>query len=175
MNRHVAHVFIRLTCTIVVAVGGFFLLQKPWRHAEVRSVARVLATIRMNGASHVYGTSVLVAPPHAAPFLAVVTPSCSSLGALLAFATIAVFLVSGPLTRRLVAAAAAGVLVVTVNIVRIVLSLGVGVHYGSHAMIVVHDWIGTLLGLFAVLAGFTVFLYLLLPNGKERTEAAIGR
>ena len=175
MNRHLAHAFIRLTCTIGVAVGGFFLLQEAWRKAEVRTVARVLSTFRMNGASHVYGTSVLVAPPHAAPFLAVVTPSCSALGALLAFATIAAFLVSGPWSRRMVAVAAAGLLVVTVNIVRIVLSLGVGVHYGSHAMIAVHDWIGTLLGLFAVLAGFTVFMYLLLPDGRDVPERTIGR
>jgi exosortase/archaeosortase family protein len=175
VNRHLAHACVRLTCTIGVAVGAFYALQQPWREAEIRAVAGVLSTTGMDRASHVYGTSVLVAPPHAAPFLAVVTPSCSALGALLAFATIALFLVPGPLLRRLIAACAAGALVVTVNIVRIVLSLGVGVRFGSHAMVAVHDWIGTLLGLFAVLAGFTVFMYLLLPHDGRRPEATVGR
>jgi exosortase/archaeosortase family protein len=129
----------------------------------------------MNGVSHVYGTRVLVEPPHALPFLASVTPSCSALGALLAFTTIAVFLVPGPPKRRLLAAGAAGGLVVIANIVRIGLSLGVGVHFGSHAMVVAHDWIGTLIGLFAVLAGFTVFMFLLLPDGEQLAEATVGR
>ena len=174
MNRHLAHAFVRLACTIGVAVGAFSVLQQPWREAEIRTVAGVLATTGMNGATHVYGTSVLVAPPHAAPFLAVVTPSCSALGALLAFSTIALFLVSGPMSRRLLAAGAAGALVVIVNILRIVLSLGVGVHFGSRAMVTVHDWIGTLLGLFAVLAGFTLFMFLLLPHDARGSEATVG-
>jgi exosortase/archaeosortase family protein len=175
VNRHLAHAFIRLVCTIVVAVGGFYLLQEPWRKAEIRTVSRMLSTAGMNRASHVYGTSVLVAPAHAAPFIAVVAPSCSALGALLAFSTIAMFLVSGPRSRRALAALAAGALVVVVNIVRIALSLGVGVNFGSHAMVTVHDWIGTLLGLFAVLSGFTVFMYLLLPHESQRPEISLGR
>jgi exosortase/archaeosortase family protein len=175
VNRHLAHAFIRLVCTIGVAVGGFYLLQQPWRKAEIQTVARMMSTAGMKGASHVYGTSVLVAPAHAAPFLAVIAPSCSALGALLAFSTIAMFLVSGPASRRAVAAVAAGALVVIVNIVRIALSLGVGVNYGSQAMVTVHDWIGTLLGLFAVLAGFTVFMYLLLPHDSERVEVTVER
>jgi exosortase/archaeosortase family protein len=175
VNRHLAHAFFRLVCTLVVVVGGFYLLQEPWRKAEVRTVVGMLSVADVNRASHVYGTSVLVAPEHAAPFLAVVAPSCSALGALLAFSTIAMFLVSGPLSRRALAAAVAGLLVVIVNLVRIALSLGVGVNYGSQTMVTVHDWIGTLLGLFAVLAGFTVFMYLLLPHDSERPEANVGR
>jgi len=175
VNRHLAHAFVRLVCTIGVAVGGFYLLQEPWRKAEIRTVVGLLSVSDVHRASHVYGTSVLVAPEHAAPFLAVVAPSCSALGALLAFSTIAMFLISGPVSRRALAAAAAGALVIVVNLVRIALSLGVGVNYGSQAMVTVHDWIGTLLGLFAVLAGFTVFMYLLLPHDSDRPEAFIGR
>jgi exosortase/archaeosortase family protein len=173
VNRHLAHAFFRLGCTVAVAVGGFYLLQQPWRKVELRTVVTVLSIIGVNGANHVYGTSVLVAPAHDAPFLAVVTPSCSALAALLAFATIAAFLVPGPPKRRLLAAAAAGALVLVVNVGRIALSLGVGTHFGSHAMVVAHDWIGTLLGLFAVLAGFTLFMFLLLPH--EGQVPTLGR
>jgi exosortase/archaeosortase family protein len=175
VNRHLAHAFFRLACTIGVAVGGFYLLQQPWRKVEVRTVAGVLSTIGVNGVSHVYGTSVLVEPPHAAPFLAVVTPSCSALGALLAFAAIAAFLIPGDASQRMRAAGAAGAVVVVVNVVRIGLSIGVGAHFGSHALIVFHDWIGTLLGLFGVLAGFTLFLFLLLPDDRHASEAIVGR
>jgi carbamoyl-phosphate synthase large subunit len=175
VNRHLAHAFFRLVCTIGLAVGGFYLLQQPWRKVEVRTVVGVLSRIGVNGVSHVYGTSVLVEPQHAAPFLAVVTPSCSALGALLAFAAIAAFLVPGEASRRVRAALAACALVIVVNVVRIGLSLGVGAHFGSHALVVFHDWIGTLLGLFGVLAGFTLFLFLLLPDDKHAVEATVGR
>jgi exosortase/archaeosortase family protein len=175
VNRHLAHAFFRLACTLGVAVGAFYVLQRPWRWIETRTVVGVLSMIGTEGAGHVYGTRVLVEPAHAAPFLAVITPSCSALGALLAFATIAVFLIPGPPKRRLLAACAAGALVVIVNIVRIALSLGVGAHFGSHAMVVAHDWIGTLLGLFAVLAGFTLFMFVLLPEERHVPEATVGR
>src|SRR5262245_36671288 len=131
MNRHLTHAFVRLVCTTAVAVGGFYVLQQPWRKAELRTVVGVLSTFGVNGARHVYGTNVLVAPSHAEPFLATVTPSCSALGALLAFSSIALFLVPGPPPRRALAAAAASGLVVIVNVARICLSLGVGVRFGS--------------------------------------------
>jgi exosortase/archaeosortase family protein len=164
VNRQIAHAFVRLASTVLVTVGGFYLLQERWRKAELRIVVDVVSTFGVHRANHVYGTSVLVAPQHAAPFLAEVTPSCSALGALLAFSAIALFLVPGSVSRRAVAAGVASALVVIANVVRIALSLGVGVRFGSHAMVVVHDWIGTLIGLFAVLAGFTAFMFLLLPK-----------
>jgi exosortase/archaeosortase family protein len=134
----------------------------------------MLSAFGVDRAWHVYGTSVLVAPQHAAPFVAVVTPSCSALGALLAFSAIALFLVPGPRLRRALAAGTASALVVIVNIVRIALSVVVGFRFGSHAMVVVHDWIGTLLGFFAVLAGFTLFMFLLLPKGSHLRDETVG-
>ena len=174
MNRHITHAFVRLASTVVLAVGGFYLLQQPWRKAELRTVICVLSAFGVERAWHVYGASVLVAPRHAAPFVAVVTPSCSALGALLAFSAIALFLVPGPWSRRAFAAATASGLVVVVNIVRIALSLSAGVWFGSHAMVLVHDWVGTLLGFFAVLAGFTLFMFLLLPKASPLWDETLG-
>ena len=45
---------------------------------------------------------------------------------------------------------------------------------GAHAMVLVHDWVGTLLGFFAVLAGFTLFMFLLLPKASPLWDETLG-
>lgn len=175
MNRHLAAALLRLVCTLGVALVAFALLHESWRRIEASVIAHALTDVGVSGAGQVYGTHILVEPQHSAPFLANVTSSCSALGSILAFAAIATFLLHASIARRVLAVLSASALVVVCNCVRIALALGVGVHWGSHAMVAFHDWIGTIIGLFSVLAGFTLFVFTLLPSNKRLLEAALAR
>jgi len=175
MNRHLAYALLRLFCTLVSAFVAFELLHEWSRRFEARAVARVMTDVGITGANQVYGSRILVRPSHAAPFLATVTPSCSALGAVLTFIAIAVFMLHGPLGRRVLAVAVAAGVVTGGNMVRISLALVVGLHAGSHAMVVFHDWVGTALGLLSILAGFTFFVFVLLPSNRKLLEAALGK
>jgi hypothetical protein len=41
-------------------------------------------------------------------------------------------------------------------------------------MVVFHDWVGTIFGMFFVLLGFTLFVFMLLPSNKRLLEASRG-
>ena len=175
MNRHLALALVRLFCTLASAFVAFELLHDWSRRVEARAIANALTEVGVTGASQVYGSRILVEPSHAAPFLATVTPSCSALGAVLTFLAIAIFLLHGPIGRRALAVCVAAAIVIGCNMIRIGLALLVGLHAGSHAMVVFHDWVGTAFGLLSILAGFTFFVFVLLPSNKRLLEAALGR
>jgi carbamoyl-phosphate synthase large subunit len=174
MNRHLAAAIARLTMTIAFVFIAFGLLHEPSRRFEARMVAWTMSTLGIGGVGRVYGPKILVLPAHKPAFLATVTPSCSALAAVLTFLAIATFLLHGPLGRRMFAVLAAAGVVIACNIVRIGLSLAVGLHTGSHGMVVFHDWVGTIFGMFYVLAGFTLFVFMLLPSNKRLLEASYG-
>jgi carbamoyl-phosphate synthase large subunit len=146
---------------------GFGLLLDRWRAYEVRVVAATLHAIGLHDVRDGYANFLLVVPPRSRAFLATVTPSCSSLGAVLAFAAIALFLVPGSAGRRLGAFLLASMVVVGCNIVRIGLSIWVGVATDSGGLVLFHDWVGTAFGIFYVLLGFMAFLYVLLPSDRR--------
>jgi carbamoyl-phosphate synthase large subunit len=94
----------------------------------------------------------------------VLTPYCSSLVSILALAAIAVFVLRGPLLRRLSAFTVAGMFVLTCNVLRIGGSLWAGLRYGPQGLVLFHDWLGTMFGLLYTLFGFLLMLYLMLPS-----------
>jgi carbamoyl-phosphate synthase large subunit len=172
VNRHLAVAILRLTATIAFVFFAFSLLHEPSRHLEARLVAFVFAHLGIGGIGPVYGPQIMVLPAHKAAFLATVTPSCSALAAVLTFFAIAAFLLHGPLKRRAVAVGVAAGVVVFCNIVRIGLSIIVGLHTGSRGMVVFHDWVGTIFGMFYILFGFTIFVFVLLPSNKQLLVAS---
>jgi len=175
VNRHLLIALTRVACTVIFVFLAFNSLHRVWRRGEARFIANTLRSLGVPGATRAYGPEVLVSPARSAPFLATLSPSCSSLGAILAFTAMAVFLLHGPPHRRLAAVLLASCAVAMANFVRIGLALGVGARYGEHAMVVFHDWVGTIIGLFSVLGGFTVFVFVLLPSNKRLLEAALAR
>jgi exosortase/archaeosortase family protein len=167
MSRHVLGVIVRLVLTFAVPVVLFELFLDPWRETEASAVARVFESLGVSGASHVFGYQILVLPASAAPFLATISPSCSALAAILAFGSISLFLVRGEPLRRLLAFLAASALVIACNLLRIGLSVYVGIKTDASGLTLFHDWVGTAFGLLYVLGGFTVYLWMLLPSNRQ--------
>jgi exosortase/archaeosortase family protein len=179
VNRHILGVIVRLTLTFAVPVVVFELLLDPWRDTEASTVAGILGDLGIAGASQAFGHQILVLPASAAPFLATISPSCSALAAILAFASISLFLVRGEPVRRLTAFLAASAIVISCNLLRIGLSVYVGLETDVKGLTLFHDWIGTAFGLLYVLGGFTIYLWVLLPSNRrllaEYTRARAAR
>jgi exosortase/archaeosortase family protein len=167
MNRGVLNVIVRLALAFGVTIGLFWLLVTPWRDVEAQIIAHIFQALGVQRASQVFGYQVLVLPIHAAPFLATISPSCSALAAILGFAAISAFVVRGPSGRRFLAFAAASLVVLVCNFLRIGLSTYVGVHTSAQGMTVFHDWVGTAFGLLYVLGAFTLYLWVLLPSNRK--------
>ena len=170
MNRHTINVLARLSLTFGVTVLAFIALLDPWRALEASVLVDGFRAVGISVASQAFGHQILVLPDHASPFLATISPSCSALAAILAFAAISMFLVTRDPARRLCAFAAASALVLTCNFLRIGLSIWVGLRTDADGLAIFHDWVGTFFGLLYVLGGFTLYLWILLPSNQQLTR-----
>ena len=164
MNRHLLEVLTRMLLTFAATIVLFELLLDPWRAKEASIVAGALGGLGATGGSQAFDNRVLVIPDAATPFLATITPSCSGLAAILAFGAISAFLVHGEPGRRVLAFLAAAGLITACNLLRIGLSIWVGIRTDANGLALFHDWVGTAFGLLYVLGGFTIYLWVLLPS-----------
>jgi carbamoyl-phosphate synthase large subunit len=167
MSRRSA-VFMRVAAIIIVAAGGFVVFQNGARHLEAEGAAGLFRLagderIRVAGPS-----SIEVLPSAHAPFRAVVTPSCSSIGSLVALVCLGALVPGG--RRRNFAVAVAVCTVAGGNIIRIGASLGIGLIAGRQSLILFHDWVGSIFGFAYTLGGYLLLLHLLLP-ARPRLEA----
>src|SRR3954447_20958755 len=165
------HVVVALLSSILVALLGFRLLNGPMRTLEETAVLRVFVILRPH-TTVVGDHNFQVLSPGHYPFRAVLTPYCSSLVSILALAAIAIFVLRGPLLRRLSALLVASLFILFCNVIRIGASLWAGLRYGPSGLVLFHDWLGTLFGLLYTLAGFLLMLYLLLPSATADIKRA---
>ncbi len=173
MSRQWAIVVLRLGLTFTTVWVGFQLLVNPWRKLEASGITGVLHSVGADRVRDGYGNQILVVPWTQRPFLATISPSCSDIAAVLAFGAIAAFLVKGAAHRRLLAFVGASIFIVACNVLRIAASILVGIETGSRGLVVFHDWVGTLLGLIALLGGFVIFVFIQLPSTRKLLEEAM--
>ena len=168
MTRRRIEVLLALGLCIGLALAGFAALKNGMRSVEVHTVLGVLDGSGVSAVDMVRDHTFQVLPHTGLPFRAHVTPFCSALVAVLALAAITIFILRGPLWKRLVAFTTAAVVIVACNVLRIAASLWVGVHWGVRSLVLFHDWVGTIFGLGYTMGGFFLMLFLLLPSAKDR-------
>lgn len=151
----------------------FISLIDRWRSVEARVISTVLQRGGAGGVQTSFRNQILVLPSGHRPFVASISTSCSALGAVLAFGAVATFLVRGNVLLRLRAFVAAACLVTVCNLVRIAVSVLVGVLLGSRGLVVFHDWVGTAFGILFLLGGFTLFVFTLLPSNEQLLKEAL--
>ena len=171
MNRRRVEVFTALGLGIALAFVGFYALTGPMRDLEVLAVLALMAPVGERAAA-VNGHVFQVLPPTQEAFRAELTPYCSSLVAVLALAAIALFVLRGPWPRRLFALSTAIAVVVCCNVLRVTGSLWMGYRFGDRALVLFHDWAGTLFALVYTMGGFLLMLSLLLPSAKAQIPRA---
>jgi exosortase/archaeosortase family protein len=171
MNRRRFIVSWALAMALLVAVGGYQLLNGPARQLEAWLVMATFAPVGSQ-ASVVNDTYFQLLPPDQVAFRAELTPYCSSLIPILALAAIGFFILRATWRRRLVSVGAAAGLVLLCNVVRISGSLWMGYEFGGNALVLFHDWIGTFFALAYTMAGFFLMLYLMLPTATAQIPRA---
>lgn len=171
MNRRRAEVFSSLALGVALAFVGFYALTGAVRDLEVQAVLALMAPAGERAAA-VNGHVFQVLPPSQDAFRAELTPYCSSLIAALALCAIALFVLHGPWPRRLFALTAAVTMVLLCNVLRITGTLWMGYEFGDQALVLFHDWAGTLFALAYTMGGFFLMLYLLLPSADARIPRA---
>jgi exosortase/archaeosortase family protein len=154
----------RIVAILVLTSGLFAVLQQPARRTEARVSAGVLRLVGVTGVWHAEPDGIAVVPAGHAPFRAVVTPACSALASMLALAGLASVVPVRARRRRRGALVAAMGTIALGNLVRITASLAVGLVAGRGSLILFHDWAGSAFAFAYVLAGYVLFLFLVLPR-----------
>jgi len=171
MTRRRSEVAGALALGIALAFLGFRFLSGPMRDLEVMAVLALLSPADER-ASAVDGHVFQVLPPGHEAFRAELTPYCSSLIAVLALVAIALFVLRAPWPRRLLAVSSAVVLIVSCNVLRVTGSVWMGYRFGDRALVLFHDWAGTLFALAYTMGGFFLMLFLLLPSATATIPRA---
>jgi exosortase/archaeosortase family protein len=154
----------RVVCVVAGTVGGFAVVQFPFRRFETYAAAAVIRAIGVTRAHVVPPTSIQVFPSATAPFRAVITPSCSAVGSIVALSCLAALAPRHAAGRRLTSLVVASSVVALGNIVRIASSVGVGVLAGRSSLLLFHDWVGSAFTFAYTLGGFILMLFLQLPE-----------
>jgi exosortase/archaeosortase family protein len=161
----------RALIIVAASVAGFVLLQHPARMIESHAVAALLSVAGAHGTHVLLGTYIEVLPAKHDVLVASVTPSCSSLASLLAISCVAAISGVGSRSRRLTALCVALAVIAIGNVLRMATSLGVGFIAGRSVLVLFHNWVAGMFTFAYVLAGYALFLYLVLPK-RRRTGAA---
>ncbi len=175
MRSHTLGILLRPVAVIALVMVTFVLLNAGFRQFEGAAATALLHWLGMTPAHRVQllpNSSIAVFPERVGPFVAIITPSCSALSALLALAFLAWFVPRGRTGRRVAALSCALGCVLVGNVLRIVGSIGVGLISGKASLVLFHDWVGSLFAFGYTLGGYLFMLFLLLPAGTATSSTA---
>ena len=155
-------------------VGAVFVAgQAPFRHWEALAVAALVRAVGFLGVLAVEGGQILLSSGSGQLFWVDITPSCSSLGPALSLALIVTIMSAGnPASDRVLAGMAGIASIVVGNVVRIGLSVVVGLLAGRVSLVLFHDWVGSTFGFAYTVGGFVLALAVLLRRRKRRREGS---
>ena len=155
-------------------VGAVFVAgQAPFRHWEALAVAALVRAVGFHGVLSVEGSQILLSSGSGQLFWVDITPSCSSLGPALSLALIVTIMSAGnPASDRVLAGMAGIARIVVGNVVRIGLSVVVGLLAGRVSLVLFHDWVGSTFGFAYTVGGFVLALAVLLRRRKRRREGS---
>jgi carbamoyl-phosphate synthase large subunit len=145
---------------------------------QVHEAAWVTAVLHVFGVSAVSGVlpaHLLVFRPGGEVVDAVVTPSCSAVLSLLGLAALTATVLRSRRLHALWGLAVAVVAVVIANDVRLAASTLAGLAWGTDALVLFHDWVGTIWNFAATLGGFLLMVSLTLPEPGRAEQDLSGR
>ncbi len=174
-GSRLASVVVDLLIAAAVCVIGFRFLALPLQTLEAAAVAWVLGLLAPGKASGVLPTHVLLFRGDGEIIDAFVTPSCSSILSVLGLSAL-----TAVILRRRRLHAVAGLLtaiaaLLVLNHLRLLMSALAGLWWGDGALILFHDWVGTLWSLLSTLLGFLLLVWVTLPSLERAEQDVDGR
>ena len=170
----------RLVLLELLAAGGIcvagFAYVGPWLQVnEGREVVAALHLLGVDGASDAVPGHILVFGTQGPVLNAEVTASCSSILSVVGLTALTVTVFRGRRHHALAGLLAAVGAIVLLNGVRLTASALAGVWWGRPAMILFHDWVGSLWNFTATFLGFLVLVAVTLPARERAEQDAAGR
>jgi exosortase/archaeosortase family protein len=174
-GRRLLPVALDLALAAAICLLGFRYLTGPMRELEALGLAQVLSWMYPGRASGEVPGHVLLFPENGAIIDAVVTASCSSILSVLGLTALAAVVLRGRKLHVVGGLTVAVAALLVLNHVRLLLSALAGMWWGDGALVLFHDWVGTLWNLVATLGGFLLMVWLTLPTLERAEQDVDGR
>ncbi|MGY1653101.1 exosortase/archaeosortase family protein [Geodermatophilus sp. SYSU D01119] len=174
-RRRLLPVVADLLLAAIICVAGFATLSYPLQVLEAGAVAIVLELLDPEWSSGVLPGHILLFRDDGGIIDAVVTASCSSILSVLGLVALTAVILRGRKLHALGGLLVAVVAVVVLNHGRLLLSALAGLYWGEGALVLFHDWVGTVWNLVATLGGFLVMVWVTLPAAERAEQDVDGR
>ncbi len=168
-------VLLEILVLVIVYLSVFELLIDPMRRFETSAIAWFFSLVGSNSVTVAHNDSLLIVSSGHQPMLTFISPSCSSLMGLLALATLAAAVMRRRRATTVLAYLASASVLFILNLGRMIASAAAGVWFGSGAMLLFHDWVGTVWNFIATLFGFLLLQFLTSPPSERAEQDRFGR
>lgn len=174
-GRRLIPVGLDIAFAALICFVGFRYLTDPLRELEALGLAQVLSWTHPGQASSVVPGHVLLFPGRGGIIDAVVTPACSSILSVLGLTALTAVILRGRKLHAVWGLLLAVAALLVLNHLRLLLSALAGLWWGDGALVLFHDWVGTLWNLAATLGGFLLMVWCALPTPERAEQDVAGR
>ncbi|MGY1615707.1 exosortase/archaeosortase family protein [Geodermatophilus sp. SYSU D00691] len=163
-----------LLLAAAVCVAGYRYLAGWFQVHEAQWVAGFLNLVGVDQVSDVLPGRILVFRDNGELLNAEVTASCSAVLSVLGLTALTLTVLRSRRLHALAGLAAAVAGVVLLNDVRLVVSTLAGLWWGHGALVLFHDWVGTIWTFASTLVGFLLMVCLTLPAAERAEQNVAG-
>ncbi|MGY1774103.1 exosortase/archaeosortase family protein [Blastococcus sp. SYSU D00813] len=174
-GRRLLPVALDLVLAAAICLVGFRYLTGPLRELEAWGLAQVLALFYPGRVADLVPGHVLMFREDGVIIDAVVTASCSSILSVLGLTALTAVILRGRKLHAVGGLLFAVAVLLVLNHVRLLLSALAGMWWGDGALVLFHDWVGTLWNLAATLGGFLLMVWVTLPTLERAEQDVDGR
>ncbi len=174
-GRRLTSVLLDLLLAVLICGVGFQYGAEFLQVHEARWVAQVLKLLGVESVSDSVPRHVLVVSADGATILGEVSESCSSILSILGLTALAAAVLRGRRQHAVAGLVVAVAALLLLNHVRLAASTLAGVLWGAPALVLFHDWVGTVWNLAATLGGFLLMICITLPTAERAEQDVAGR
>lgn len=168
-------VLAELLAAAAICVVGFTVGAPVLQVAEAGWVVGALRLVGMDDVSSAIPGNILIFGPGGVTLNAEVTASCSSILSIVGLTALTVAVFRGRRQHALLGLLVSVLALLALNWVRLVASTLAGIWWGRPAMVLFHDWVGSLWNFMATFLGFLVLVAITLPASERAEQDANGR
>jgi exosortase/archaeosortase family protein len=174
-GRRLVPVLLDLVLAVAICAVGFRYGAGFLQVHEARWVAEELNLFGVDAVSGSLARNVLVFRPGGEIILAEVTQSCSSILSVLGLTALTAVVLRGRRQHAVAGLVVAVAALLVLNNLRLVGSTLAGLLWGTPALVLFHDWVGTVWNLAATLGGFLLMVCITLPTAERAEQDVAGR
>lgn len=159
-----------LICAVGFTYGAGFLQVQ-----EARWVVNVLNFFGVESVSGALPRYIMIFRPDGEIILGEVTESCSAILSILGLTALTAVVLRGRRQHAVAGLVVAVAALLALNHLRLVGSTIAGLVWGTPALVLFHDWVGTVWNLAATLGGFLLMVCITLPTAERAEQDVAGR